>query len=186
MTIEQMIDEAIGREGGYVNDPADRGGETRWGVTARVARANGYAGAMRDLPRATAARIYRQIYYVEPGFERIGAISLPVAELLFDTGINMGTSVAGQLLQRALNLFNDGGSLWPDLKVDGVCGARTRTMLESYFQRRGAKGEGLGVLLWTIHGLRTARYEDIAVARPANERFAYGWVARQLRMGIAA
>ncbi|MGW8202965.1 glycoside hydrolase family 108 protein [Sphingomonas bisphenolicum] len=186
MTIDQMIDEAIGREGGYVNNPKDKGGPTRWGVTEQVARAYGYAGDMKLLPRETAVAIYRQRYAIDPGFDKIAAMSARVGELLFDTGINMGQAIAGQFLQRALNLFNRGASFYPDLKVDGACGAMTRAALESYFQRRGRTGEGLQVLLWTIHGFRTGRYEDISIARPANEEFAYGWIARQVRMGIAA
>lgn len=186
MTIDDLVDEAIGREGGFVDDPHDAGGATRWGVTERVARANGYAGDMRLLPRETAARIYLNVYYVAPGFDHIGAFSMPLAELLFDTGINMGPETAGTFLQRALNLLNAGASLYPDLTVDGACGPKTRAALQSYFQRRGATGEGLAVLLWTVHGFRTARYEAISVSRPANERFAYGWIARQVRMGIAA
>jgi Glycosyl hydrolase 108 len=46
--IDQLIDDVIGREGGYSNHPADRGGATRWGVTEAVARAHGYRGDMRS------------------------------------------------------------------------------------------------------------------------------------------
>ena len=38
MSIESMIEATIGKEGGYSNHPADRGGPTRWGITERVAR----------------------------------------------------------------------------------------------------------------------------------------------------
>ena len=41
MNIEQYLDELIKREGGYVNNPADRGGATKYGITEAVARANG-------------------------------------------------------------------------------------------------------------------------------------------------
>lgn len=184
MNIDQLIDDAIGREGGYVNNPKDKGGPTRWGTTEQVARAFGYAGDMRAFPRETAVEIYRKRYLIEPGFDKILAMSAAIGELLFDTGINMGQAMAGQFLQRALNLFNRGASLYPDLKVDGACGPMTRQSLASYQQRRGATGEGLQVLLWTIHAFRTGRYEEISLARPANEEFSYGWVARQVRMGI--
>ena len=53
----------IGNEGGYSNDPKDPGGETMWGVTARVARAHGYTGAMRDMPIETARGIARAEYW---------------------------------------------------------------------------------------------------------------------------
>lgn len=184
MSIEKLIDDAISREGGYVNNPKDRGGPTRWGTTEHVARAYGYAGDMRDFPRETAVAIYRKRYLVEPGFDQIFAMSPAVGEMLFDTGINMGQAVAGKFLQRALNFLNREASLYPDLTVDGRCGTMTRQALASYQQRRGKDGEGLAVLLFTIHAFRTARYEDISIARPANEEFAYGWVARQVRMWL--
>lgn len=53
----------IGNEGGYSNNPADPGGETMFGVTARVARAHGYTGAMRDLPLETAKAIAKAQYW---------------------------------------------------------------------------------------------------------------------------
>jgi hypothetical protein len=54
MSVDTLIDEVISREGGYVDHPADRGGPTMFGITEAVARANGYDGPMRNLPRATA------------------------------------------------------------------------------------------------------------------------------------
>ena len=69
MTIESLIDAVLDREGGYTNHPADRGGETNHGITAAVARANGYAGTMRDLPLDTALTIYRKLYWLAPRFE---------------------------------------------------------------------------------------------------------------------
>lgn len=53
----------IGNEGGYVNNPADPGGETMWGITARVARANGYAGPMKALSLETAKSIAKTVYW---------------------------------------------------------------------------------------------------------------------------
>ncbi|MFT3978580.1 MAG: glycosyl hydrolase 108 family protein, partial [Sphingomonas bacterium] len=94
MDIEDLIDEVIGREGGYSNNPADRGGATRWGITEKVARANGYRGDMRALPRETAAAIYRRLYWQRPGYDRVAEHMPKVAAELFDTGVNMGPAVA--------------------------------------------------------------------------------------------
>lgn len=60
MNIEKYLDELIKREGGYVNNPADRGGATKYGITEAVARTNGYKGNMKDLPRDVAKAIYRK------------------------------------------------------------------------------------------------------------------------------
>lgn len=66
MDVSQLIDDLIDREGGYVNHPADRGGATCWGITEAVARAHGYRGAIRALPRDEAAAIYRRLYWLRP------------------------------------------------------------------------------------------------------------------------
>ena len=51
---ESLFNRLMEHEGGYINHPNDPGGETMWGVTKRVARANGYTGSMRNLPKSTA------------------------------------------------------------------------------------------------------------------------------------
>ena len=71
LSVDQLIDSLIDREGGYVNHPADKGGPTCFGVTEAVARAHGYAGPMRNLPRAEAAAIYRRIYWLRPRFDEV-------------------------------------------------------------------------------------------------------------------
>ena len=37
MTVDQMIDDILRREGGYVNHPADKGGPTKYGITLKHA-----------------------------------------------------------------------------------------------------------------------------------------------------
>jgi lysozyme family protein len=92
--IDEFIDKLIDREGGYVANPADRGGPTRFGITQAVARAHGYGGAMADLPRDEAVAIYRRLYWLRPGFDAIAQRAPQVAAELFDTGANMGPAVA--------------------------------------------------------------------------------------------
>jgi len=69
--IDDLIDAVIDREGGFVNNPADRGGATRFGVTDAVARANGYTGDMRHFARPAAVAIYRRLYWTAPGLDRV-------------------------------------------------------------------------------------------------------------------
>ncbi|HEX5258441.1 MAG TPA: glycosyl hydrolase 108 family protein, partial [Sphingomicrobium sp.] len=54
MDVDTLIDGLIDREGGYADNPADKGGPTCFGITQAVARANGYCGPMRQLPREEA------------------------------------------------------------------------------------------------------------------------------------
>jgi lysozyme family protein len=179
MDVEELIDELIEREGGYVNHPADKGGPTRYGITEAVARAHGYAGAMAELPREEATAIYRRLYWLRPRFDQVEKRSPRVAAELFDTGANMGPAVAASFLQRALTALNRGGSDYPDLVPDGRCGPATLAALDAFLQVRG-KDRGEVVLLRALEALQGERYIRLAEKRPANEAFLYGWLANRI------
>lgn len=180
ITADTLIDAVIGREGGYSNHPADKGGPTRWGVTEQVARAYGYKGNMRVLPREAAVEIYRQVYWREPGFDAIAVRYPTVATELFDIGVNMGVSVAATFFQRVLNVFNSNGAHYADLTVDSRIGRVSLLALDAFRQRRG--GEGAERMVEAILSLKGARYIEISEARPANEAFTYGWFGRMAEM----
>lgn len=174
--IDTIIERVLANEGSYANDARDAGGETNFGITIATARAQGYAGAMRDMPRSFACEVYRRQYVVAPGFDRIAAISLPVAAELVDTGVNMGPKIAATFLQRSLNALNNGARDYPDLLVDGLAGATTAAALKAFLGRRGAEGERR--LLALLNALQGERYVSLAEGRAANEAFLYGWLAR--------
>lgn len=173
-----LIEELIEREGGYVNHPDDKGGPTRFGITERVARAHGYAGAMALLPREEAAAIYRRLYWLRPRFDEIARRAPQVAAELFDTGANMGPAVATTFLQRALTALNRNGQDYPDLVPDGRAGPRTLAALDGFLEARGKSG-GQTVLLRALEALQGERYLRLAERRPANEAFLYGWLANR-------
>ncbi len=178
MDINTLIDDVIGREGGYSNHPADRGGATRWGITEAVARAHGYRGDMRSFPREDAVALYKRIYWTRPGFDRVNAFAPDVAAELFDTGVNMGPGVAVSFLHRALNALNRGASDYADI-VPGVrIDDATVHALTAYLRKRSPHGEA--VLVKALEALQGERYLDLAERRPANEAFLYGWLANRL------
>lgn len=84
MNIEQYLEELIKREGGYVNNPADRGRATKYGITESVARSNGYKGNMKDLPLEVAKAIYKKQYWTVPRFDQVNGVSSAVAKELKD------------------------------------------------------------------------------------------------------
>lgn len=176
--ISKLLHTLIAKEGGYVDHPADRGGPTCWGITQVVARDNGYRGAMRALPRVEAERIYRQCYWERPRFNDIATIAPDVAAELFDAGVNMGPAIAVRFLQRALNALNRNGRDFPDIALDGLIGPATIGALRGLLTARGLKGEA--VLLKAMLALRGERYIALTESRPANEAFAYGWLANRL------
>ena len=177
--IERLLEALIEREGGFVDHPADRGGATRFGVTEAVARAHGYRGSMRVLPREEALAIYRRLYWLRPRFDQVASRAPRIAAELFDTGVNMGPAVAATFLQRALTALNRNGKDFADLVPDGRVGAQTLAALDAFLAARGKRG-GETVLLHALEALQGERYVRLAERRPANEAFLYGWLANRI------
>ncbi|MCY0385673.1 hypothetical protein OVY01_00135 [Robbsia sp. Bb-Pol-6] len=176
MIPDDLIVKVLATEKGYVNDPADAGGETNFGITIAVARAFGYTGPMKSMTRDTAIAIYRARYWTQPHFDQIAAVDLPLASNLFDGGVNMGPATAVAWMQRALNVLNAQGASFPDIVVDGGAGAMTLAALRMYKTQRGAPG--MAVLLEMVRALRRVAYIQIAENKPINEKFEYGWQQR--------
>lgn len=174
-SISEMIDDLIGKEGGFSNHPNDTGKNTMWGVTEVVARENGYHGSMRDMPRSVAVSIYRKRYFIEPGFESVYLLSPKIAEEMFDTGVNMGTGIPGPWLQRLLNVFNDAKE---DLIVDGKIGPASITALRLYLNKRGSEGEV--VMVRALNCLQGARYLELTEKREKNRSFIFGWIKNRV------
>lgn len=170
---KKIINEIIKIEGGYVHDPLDSGGETKFGITKRVARAYGFKGRMRNLTRDYAFMIYSKQYWGKLSLNSIEDMSKKIAAELADTGVNMGTGTAGRFLQRSLNVLNDRQSYYSDLVVDGQVGNKTIEALGSYLFKRGKKGER--VLLSMLNALQGAFYVTLAERREKDERFVFGW-----------
>lgn len=150
MNFDQAFERLLGHEGGYVNDPRDPGGETNWGVTVAVARAEGYTGPMRDLPRDKAKAIYRAKYWAP-----VRADELPesVRFDVFDAAVNHGVSQSAKWLQRAVGA-----------SADGVIGAMTV-----------AAARGAGPLIGAhFNGERLQFYTDL----PTWPTFGKGWARR--------
>lgn len=162
----------------YTNDPADRGGPTKYGITLRtLTRVRGKpasADDVKNLTRDDALAIYRSDYVTLPGFDKVAQISPAVAVECIDTGVNMGPQVAASWLQRALN------ALGADLKADGACGPKTCEALRALLQQRGPMGQR--ILLLALNCLQGARYLDISEADPGQKRFVFGWLRQRIQL----
>jgi lysozyme family protein len=181
MTIDQIIDGILQREGGYSDRAEDRGGPTNWGITRATASANGYHDDMRAMPQSVARDIYRRRYWLEPGFGKVSLFSPSIAEELADTGVNMGPATAARFLQRALNVLNLEHTVFPDIVVDGEIGPTTLNALGAYLKFRNKDGER--VLLTALNCLQGNRYIELAEARPNQEQFVFGWLAQRVVFG---
>ncbi len=94
-------------EGGYVNDPNDPGGETKFGITKRDYPLIDIA----NLDKATAATIYLKDYWTPA---KCDAFAWPLCLFVFDAAVNQGLDAANRCLQRAAGVA-----------VDGIAGTQT-------------------------------------------------------------
>ncbi|MBN9706632.1 glycoside hydrolase family 108 protein [Enterobacter roggenkampii] len=180
MTKDDIFNAILGKEGGYVNHPDDKGGPTNWGITQATARAHGYTGDMRNLTREQALAILEADYWYGPRFDQVAVVSPVIAAELCDTGVNMGPSVQVKWFQRWLNVFNNQQQLYPDLIADGQIGPRSISALKFYLAKRGSEGET--VLLRALNCSQGQRYLELAEQRQQNESFVYGWVRERVSL----
>lgn len=101
MTFAAAFARTIGHEGGYVNDPRDPGGETKFGISKRAYPGEDIAG----LTIERAAALYARDYWTP-----IKGDQLPdaVAAEVFDAAVNHGVSAGVRMLQRAVGVSADG------------------------------------------------------------------------------
>jgi hypothetical protein len=144
----------IAREGGYVNHPADPGGETNMGITKVVAVKNGYTGPMRTLPREVAESIYYSSYLVEPGYAALVPIDAAVTEELFDTTVNMGAARPSTWFQLSINAQCSSA-----LAVDGRVGPGT---------------------IAAYDGAQRLEYARLVRVNPKLQVFYKGWIAQRV------
>lgn len=157
-------------EGGYVNNPADPGGETNHGVTVQVAREAGYTGHMRDLPKEEAEEIYTQRYVEAPGFQRVIALSPAVGKKLVDVGVNAGVGRSVRWFQITLNQLSRGGVDFQQVAVDGQLGNQTLAAYVALERKRG-RVKACELVLKLLDSQQATHYMSLN-----NPTFIVGWV----------
>ena len=91
----------LSMEGGFVNDPNDKGGATKYGISQRA-----YPDLdIQHLTEEQAVAIYYQDYWRACRCDELPAAA---ACLVFDTAVNMGTRTAIRFLQQSLKVVDDG------------------------------------------------------------------------------
>ena len=96
-----LVDRVLSHEGGYVNDPNDPGGETKWGISKRsYPQLN-----IKGLTRQDAIAIYQRDFW-----QRVQGDRLPVPFVFqaLDAAVNHGIGNAVRWMQRAAGVADDG------------------------------------------------------------------------------
>ena len=149
---DEIIEQVLEHEGGYVNDPTDLGGETKYGITKRF-----YPDVdIKNLTVEQAKEIYRKDYWDK---NRVESLPQNLWHIFFDMCVNMGRRTAVKVLQRAA--VNRGRNI----EVDGGLGPMTIKALK-------------GVELDRVRAYRVKFYVDLITNKPEQEKFFLGWFRR--------
>ncbi|GAW35131.1 putative Peptidoglycan domain protein [Roseovarius sp. A-2] len=177
-SIEQIAEEIVAREGGFVNDPDDPGGATNFGVTIHTMRRLGLdldrdgdvdVGDVRGLSRGQAVAIFIDHFYRRPG---IAGLPEALRASVFDMYVNAGAN-AVKILQRLLREMGEA------VDVDGIIGPQTQAAAA-----RAAHAAPDHIA--DAYGIaRRNYYFALADARPTSRKFARtrsggkgGWIRR--------
>lgn len=177
-SVEQIAEEIVAREGGFVNDPDDPGGATNFGVTIHTMRRLGLdldrdgnvdVGDVRALSRAQAVTIFIDHFYRRPG---IAGLPEALRASVFDMYVNAGAN-AVKILQRLLREMGEA------VDVDGLIGPQTQAAAARAAQAAPDHiGDAYGIA-------RRNYYLALADARPTSRKFARarsggkgGWILR--------
>lgn len=170
----EYLHEVLCYEGGYVNDPADKGGETNMGITAAALASAQSAGlipknvTVKTLTKEHARIIYERNYYKAGKADRL---QHPLAFAHFDACVNHGLKGGGRLLQKALNRYGY------SVVVDGIVGPKTLVTAEeaqAYY--------GPVALTESYCIAREALYYAIVAKNPTQKKFLKGWLNRLARV----
>lgn len=162
---ELLIDDIIEREGDqFTDDPADRGGATKYGITQRswdkytqqhISKLP-HVAYVRDLDELRAREFYR-VMYVQP---LAWIDDLALRELVLDSAVNCGAERVVKWLQRASGC----------IAVDGIIGPETRARVNNY---------GNPTALYPLILIaRFKHYAKLVKTDPTQLRFIEGWVNR--------
>lgn len=185
MKFEDAFKIVLGFEGGYVNDPADRGGETNYGITYNTlnnAKNKGWIPfnvTIQNIKLEHAKIIYRKGYW-----DAVQADSLPhpLDLIMFDSAVNHGPGAAVKLLQKSLNAL----LRYTELKVDGIIGPLTLRAVNDYVGLGSTPGtppnSNIRYLCIDVLLNRVELYSSIVNSNKSQEKFLKGWLNRVLKL----
>lgn len=143
-------------EGGYVNDPMDPGGETKYGICKRQYPKED----IKNLTIERAKEIYHSDYWKPYFYDKV---SDALAIKVFDTAINIGPRNAFRILQRAANKFGT------NLEVDGNIGPKSLAAINKLEDKS---------LLSAYREIQADYYRELVVKNKNLSKFLKGWLNR--------
>lgn len=174
-------------EGGYSNNPADRGGETYKGISRKwypswqgfkvIDQLHHEPGFPKNLDNnyelaVMVQQFYRTNFWNPLWLDKI--LSQQVATELFDIAVNMGQQVAAEIAQRSINLMNKNQALFLNLKVDGRVGELSAKAINNVCLLRSNHD----AFLKALNIFQGWKYISICEKDESQEVFFIGWMNR--------
>ena len=162
---DDIIQVVLKHEGGYVDDPDDRGGATNWGVTQAVYE--NYVGykcdkeEIKKMTQETAEEIYFEKYWKPSRAEKLPE---EIRQTYFDMVVNFGKRGAAKVLQQTCN-----GKNTYKIKVDGMVGTATISASKNVEPDR-------------LRAYRVLKFASIVIKKPTQEKYWFGWFRRAIRI----
>ena len=150
---DEIIEVVLKHEGGYVNDPDDPGGETKYGISKKA-----YPDEdIKELTIERAKELYKKDYWDR---FRVASLSDRLRHIYVDMCINMGGGRATKILQEACNSKNSN-----KIDVDGGMGPMTVKAAASVEDFR-------------LRAFRVLYYAELIMKKPNLAKFWVGWFRR--------
>lgn len=161
--IDDIITDVLKAEGWdkYTNDPADRGGPTKWGITLKAWQeyrgpwSSVTAEDVKEITEAQARDFYGEKYIVGPKFNQLSEMLTP---MIVDCAVNHGVSRATKWLQKAVGATVD-GAIGPKT----IQASQAAPVVETYLR---------------VCAIRLRFYAEIVANDPSQLKFINGWVNR--------
>lgn len=174
---ETLVKPIFKEEGGYVNDPVDKGGETNFGLTAKTLEnyqarygrnfgENNQPISPKELKKEQGKEIYRNEFFYG---QRLHQIESPaIATLMLDAAVLQGPPRSWRFMQEALNSIDGENAL----VVDGVGGSKTIDKINKLPPSK------IGELIKNYTNIRRESVYDTVSGDPSQKRFEKGWISR--------
>lgn len=169
-SFQKAFNYVLGDEGRkYTNDPNDKGGPTKFGVTKKAFEAyfkrEALISEIENMSESTAGTIYYFDFWKPLGLDSV--IDNAISTSIFDCGVLYGLRVSANMTQKSLRACGR------SLMIDGVIGPQTVSFLN----------EISAYLFLTVYrGQVLQEIDDIIRVTPSDEEYRHGWTNRANRL----
>lgn len=177
INFDDIVANTLKHEGGFVDDPVDTGGATKWGISLRFAMlvediidmdldddGDVDVDDIKLITRSIAKGIYKAQFWEKYRYWKIN--SVPIAQKVFDLSVNMGPYKAHLVLQRALRAVNH------KVTQDGKVGPKTFEATNNVIMLNKI------ALISSMKAEAAGMYRVIIAKHSAFKKYENGWLNR--------